>query len=618
VVRPPLPVAAQEFEAVSDQPDMPEVDVDIPSPRGLLVTGERPFRVLVVADFAGGENGSLSGPLLHGVVDLAADGFDAALSEARPTIKLRTTDPTVPGNVLAELTLTCDSLRAFEPPALLRQLPAIRVMMDVREALTDRLAGTSAQPAFQQRIREFIQSDAALAWLKDALTPPAPAQAPPAGAVDDVLSQLDLDGTPPPTSAPKSPVSAAVSAAAGGGGLSAPETAALRKAMTELDRRVGLWLTTVLHDPTLQATETTWRSLRLLAASVDYRAGVRLSILHAPRSDLVDRLVSRLIDPVFDAGLPAPDLIVVGSGFSGSSSDLEQLDELTRHAASLPAVLLAGAAPAFLGAKFPWQIATLPELNNVMDQWQFAKYKSLRGRPEARALGLVFGRALLREPFAPRDSKPAEFTYHEPCLAEKDLIWVEGSVVAACVIARSVAGTGWPTMFTGYVNGRLEGFYSVKGGRAGEKTFGPTDTTLQLPKIQELARVGLNAVVGPPEQGEVIFWNGLTPMHPARADTAGVLEVSLAYQLFAVRLSSLLLELKPHLLGRPPESVVRTVGDHVRSWIPFGGEPGADRLSVRTRPNEEDPKVLELAVTVTPPESILPGGIPVVLGFRLQ
>jgi hypothetical protein len=38
---------------------------------------------------------------------------------------------------------------------------------------------------------------------------------------------------------------------------------------------------------------------------------------------------------------------------------------------------------------------------------------------------------------------------------------------------------------------------------------------------------------------------------------------------------------------------------------------------VQTRAAEDNPSQTELAVTVTPPQSVLPGGIPVVMGYRL-
>ena len=132
-----------------------------------------------------------------------------------------------------------------------------------------------------------------------------------------------------------------------------------------------------------------------------------------------------------------------------------------------------------------------------------------------------------------------------------------------------------------------------------------------------MAAVGLNAAVGLRDTDDALIWNGLTAGRPARFDPEGLLEVSLPYQLFAGRLASLLFELKPHLAGKSPESVASTVRTHVADWVGLQGDAMEDQLLVQTRKAEDDPNAIELAVTVTPPPQVLPGAIPVVMGYRL-
>ena len=136
-------------------------------------------------------------------------------------------------------------------------------------------------------------------------------------------------------------------------------------------------------------------------------------------------------------------------------------------------------------------------------------------------------------------------------------------------------------------------------------------------EIEELAAAGINATVGIRDHDDVIVWNGLTAARAQRADHVAFLEVSLPYQLFATRLSVLLLALKPHLSGMTADQVTSTVRTHVCNWLQLQGLPTPEQLSVQARPAEGAPG-LELAVTVTPPQRVLPGGIPMVLGYRLS
>jgi len=613
---------------MTDHPDVPDIEVDIPSPSGLKVTVERPYRILVIGDYgyeSGG--GGVSGPLAEGPVEISAEGIGPVMAAATPHVTLQLADPVRDGHVMTSVDVRFDALRAFEPSRLIEQIPAAQGLMDLRKTVVERLHGRVQPAELARRVEQAVARDGQLAWLKASLTPDRDAGPAEAAAVDDVMSMLDLGGPPaaapaapsPPPTKPASPVSSIVSAAAGGGGLSAGESAALRRTLAELDRRISLWLTAVLHAPAVQAIESAWRSLAFLASNIDYRKGVRLSVLQAPLAVSAERFNRRVLDAVFDEDVPGPDLVVVDAQFNASAPHVELLDEFAQHGASLPAVVLAGASSEFIGAKFCWQVATLPPLVNTMDQWKFAKWKTLRQQLYARALGVVFGKALLRQPYGAGEAGGgSDFHYAEPCIGEGDFVWASGAIVAACTVARSMAGTGWPTAMSGFLHGRVDGFKTAQGGKKGEKTFGPTDTSLQLPKIQEFAAVGLNAVVGSPEQEEAIVWNGLTAAQPAKVDAAGVLEVSLPYQLFAVRLSSLLLDLKPHLRGRSPEALAQMVTAHMRDWVPFDAEPTPEQLTVQVRPSEDNPSVLELAVTVAPPPRIVPGGVPVVLGYRLN
>ena len=604
---------------MTDEPIPPDLDVSLPLPDGLKVTSDRPYRILYIADLAGSEDGTLSGPLAERVVDVNADSFDSLLAAARPTVCFQTTDPVAGGNQMAEVRLTVDALKTLKPEELVTQLSATAPLLAAREQIVARMRGKCAASELTAAVGQIVAAHPDLAWLTSAIHWSPAAESVSDDVVDDLLGQLDLGDAVSDTPAkppPKSPIAAAVSAAARSGGAQIPaeEASALRRTLAQLDRQAGTWLAAVLHAPPVQGLEATWRALAFLVAHLDFRKGLRLSALHASRAELADRLVSHVIDPVFDAGADAPDLIVVDMQFTNTAADVEILDTLAQHAASLPAVVLVGAAPEFLGVKHAWQVPTLPAIITLFDQWQFAKWKTLRNQRYARSLGVVFGRCLLRPPFAAAAKDDLNFTYREECTTDRDFVWAGGAVAAACTIARSVAESGWPTGMVG----RLEGYSMGQGGPKGDKQFGPADTQMPLEKAQELVAGGMNAVLAERDRDTVVVCNGFSAARPDRAEGFAALEVSLPYQLFAGRLSSLLLDLKPHLVGLSQEKLAAFVLAHVRDWLTTDGlEPDEQQVAVQARPLEDAPQTLQLAVTVTPPPRILPGGIPVVLGYRI-
>ncbi len=597
-----------------------EIEVGLPDAEGAQAGTTVPYRILVVDNFAGAADGTVAGRLESGVADVTPDGFDDLMAAARPSLTLHLTDPTRPGNVMAEVPLQFDSIRAFEPANLAQQIPDTRPLMTVREQLVGRMRGKLTADQLAKAVATATAADPKLAWLNESLkwapAPPSPASM---NAVDGILASIDTgegdsDAAPPPP--PKTPIGSLISAAAGGTtSIPAEEASAVRRTLAEIDKRVSTWLTAVLHAPAVQAAEAAWRSLMFLVRNTESRKGIHLSVLHAPRESLCGRIRSLLIDHVFDEGAPAPDLIVVNTLFGNTAPELETLDELAQHAASLPAVLLAGASPGFLGVKHAWQVPTLPPLLNMLDQWQYAKWKTLRGQFHARFLGIVFGRCLLRAPHGRDDARDLDFVYREPAVGEADLVWAGGATAVAVAVSRSVAGTGWPTSIAGFANGRIEGFATAIGGRDGKQPLGPADTVLSQDKVGEFASVGLNVVSGMRDQADVMVWNGLTPAWPKQIAPAALLEVSLPYQLFGTRLSTLLLALRPRLTGLAPDKIIANVTQHMAHWLQIES-PTPKQVCAQTLPTE-DGTGTQLAVTVTPPPHLLPGGIPVVLGYRL-
>lgn len=128
---------------------------------------------------------------------------------------------------------------------------------------------------------------------------------------------------------------------------------------------------------------------------------------------------------------------------------------------------------------------------------------------------------------------------------------------------------------------------------------------------------GINAVTPLRHTDDLVFWNGMTAARPQRPDPAAIFEVSLPYMLFAGRLSALLWDLKPYLAGLTAEQVAVSVTTHVAAWLQVTGEEVSECVAVQVAPAEEDPAARRLAVTVTPPQALIPGGVPVVLGYKL-
>ena len=90
---------------MTEQPEPPDLEVDIPVPAGLKVTADQPYRILVVSDLTGSDGGSLSGPLTEGVVEVTGDTFDDLLAAARPSLNFTLSDPVTGTDRMVEVDL---------------------------------------------------------------------------------------------------------------------------------------------------------------------------------------------------------------------------------------------------------------------------------------------------------------------------------------------------------------------------------------------------------------------------------------------------------------------------------------------------------------------------------
>ncbi len=606
---------------MSDHSDVPDLEVNLPAtPDGLRVTTDFPYRLLLVSNLAGCGEAALSGPLKERVVEVNAESFDELFQTARPSADFTIADPVSPGGGMVGLSLVFTSLRDFDPKRLVEQIPSARALLAIRSQIAARMRGQASAAELADAVAHGAREDESCSWLADMIQPRS-AQAPvDPQEVNSLLDQLDLgDGSDSSSAPPESPIASAVSAAAGSANqIPAEEASALRRSLVEIDRRAGAWLTAALHAPAVQQIESAWRGLAWLVKGIEFRKGIRLSVLHADGDAATDRFNELVIDPVFDEGVPGPALIVVDSDLGNTATDMATLDEFAQHAASLPAVVFAGISPTFFGAKHNWQIATLPPMANMFDQWQFAKWKTIRSRPYARNLGAIFGRLLLRAPFGREKAADLEFVYKEPCLGNTDLVWGSGALAGAFCVARCFAAEGWPARMSGKLGGRIEDLPQVEGGKKGDKMFGPADTNTPQDRIEEMGMCGINAVAGQASEPDATFWNGQTAARVERAEPNAWLEISLPYQLVASRLSTLLWELRPSLERRAEEQVLASVRAHVGDWLGLGADASPEQLVVQVQPDERDATKFMLAVTITPQEQLLPGGIPIVIGYSIS
>ncbi|MGD8452334.1 MAG: type VI secretion system contractile sheath large subunit [Phycisphaerae bacterium] len=585
-------------------------DVTMSSDASTPETPPRPPYCLVhIADFAAGDR-------LAQLTPVDCDNFSDVLRQARPEVAVALKPPLGDGSDW-EFRLTFDSMASFMPAGLLAQIPAAKTRLDFWQKLRERRQGRIDEAALTAAIEAAIQADGSLAWLHAA--PSAPGAAPAAPADGSILDLVDAPDESRRVSADVERLAADTeqgSARIGGG-----EAGRLNAWQQRLTLELTTIANAVLQHPDVRRIETAWRGLKLLVDRIDFREGVKLSVLSAPDDELATRLNEGVIEPAFAGDIPTPGMILCDRAYENTPMDLALLDELGRAAASLPAPLVFPMSVAFFGVKSARLLKNLPNLSGLIDGWQFAKWRSLREQPHARWLVGVAGRFLLRGLHAATPDAQT-FTCAEQVSAASQLAWAGGHLAMGVAAARAFARHGWPTRMFGAEAGKLDDLPIVPNPADAQHPWGPGDMVLPDRRVDELPAIGLNLLQSMPGKDFCLLLGGMTVARPMPTAEIGAqqaaLEVSLSYQQFSSAVGAWLCEQVPTLRGLDGEEVQRRLLFGLRDLVGLKEDDAEDALLVGVGPAPDDPGRTLVQVRITPPGRIVPGGLHVDFGFPLS
>lgn len=232
--------------------------------------------------------------------------------------------------------------------------------------------------------------------------------------------------------------------------------------VAEIDRIIGEQLNEVLHHPRFQKLESSWRGLDMLVREGSGEGHpVVLRMLDVSWKDIQrdfekanefdqSELFRKIYEQEFGSPGGIPFSVLIGDyeihprpSAAHPFDDVAMLGNLAGIAAASFCPFVCGASPALFGVDSFLPLERSPNLAAGFQSATFLKWRSLRKQDDARFVGLVLPRILMREPWELRETTGFCFREDTSSPDISGFLWGNAAFAWGQVAIRSFIETGW-------------------------------------------------------------------------------------------------------------------------------------------------------------------------------
>ena len=226
--------------------------------------------------------------------------------------------------------------------------------------------------------------------------------------------------------------------------------------IAQIDKKISKQMDAILHNEDFQKLESAWRSLKFLVDRTDFRENIKIEILNVSKEDLMDDfedspevVQSGLYKIVYTAeygqfGGQPYGMLLGNFAFGPGARDIKLLENIASVATMSHAPFVAAASPEFFGIKSFAELPNLKDLAAIFEMPQYIKWNSFRETEDARNVGLVLPRFLLRTPYDPENNPTKTFNYLEDVSeGDSNFLWGNSAFAFASRVTDSFAKYRW-------------------------------------------------------------------------------------------------------------------------------------------------------------------------------
>ncbi len=294
--------------------------------------------------------------------------------------------------------------------------------------------------------------------------------------------------------------------------LSPDSEAMINARIAQIDHLVSIQLNEVMHHPSFQKLEASWRGLKYLLNRSETGEMLKIKIFNASKKELLrdlqraaefdqSAMFKKVYEEEFGVFGGHPFGCLVGDyEFGKGPEDMELMEKVSQVASAAHAPFVAGASADMFNLDSYTELSNPRDLAKVFDTTEYAKWKSFRNSDDARYFALTLPRILMRDPYGKKTRAIDEFDYEEAVdgTDHKKYLWANAVWALASRITESFARYNWCATIRGVEGGGLvEGLpvhnFSTDEGDIAMKC--PTESLITDRREKELADLGFVPLV---------------------------------------------------------------------------------------------------------------------------
>ena len=245
--------------------------------------------------------------------------------------------------------------------------------------------------------------------------------------------------------------------------------ATINARIAQIDHLISLQLNEVLHHPSFQKLEASWRGIKYLMDQSETSSMLKIRVLNATKKEILrdlqraaefdqSTLFKKVYEEEFGIFGGEPFGALIGDyEFGRHPEDVELLEKVSQVAAGAHAPFLTAASSELLNLESFTQLGEPRDIGKIFDSTEYAKWKSFRASEDSRYVGLAVPHILMRLPYG-KDTKPVEeFNFEEGVdgTDHSKYLWGNAAYALGARLTNAFAKYAWCAAIRGVEGGGL-------------------------------------------------------------------------------------------------------------------------------------------------------------------